>query len=194
MRKYKDDAEGQALAGLLGQENSMLARHASEIVDRFPNAISSSEYLSVAHALMTASDLEKVPVYLDRALSQISDPNVNVTALRSYGLHLINTGKVSEGRSKYEQALTIWNEYPNVTNYFKGYTDTLTEMYWAQTEFGVNNLEASKEHLRKAFQRLNSMPPGPTTSQLRGQVLYTQKIVEQGAPVDPLTVPRPHGD
>lgn len=193
IRKYKDDVEGQSLGGYLNQEHSLLARQASEIVDRFPDKITSSEYFSVAVALMASADVEKVPIYLERALAQTSDPNVKVAILRNFGFYLLNTGQASEGRRRYEQALSIWRQYPNVTSYFKESTDALTEMYWAQTEFGVNNLEAAREHIRKAFQRVNSLPPGPMTSQLQGQVIHTQKIVEQGAPTDPLAAPRPPG-
>lgn len=193
MKKYQGDVEGQALTGFLNQENSLLARQASEIVDRFPHDISASEYLSVAVALMAASDVGKVPVYLDRAISQTSDPNVKVTALRNYGYHLLNVGKATEGRGRYEQALSIWVNYPAVNNYFKTSTDVLTEMYWAQAEFSVNNVEAAKEHVRKSLQRVGSLPPGPMTTQLQQQIFFTQKMVEQGAPADPLAAPRPPG-
>jgi tetratricopeptide (TPR) repeat protein len=193
IRKYKDDSEGQALSGFLTQENSLLARQASEIVDRFPDKIPSGEYYSVALALMVASDVTKVPIYFERALKQTSDPNVKVAVLRNYGFHLLNTGEVTEGRRKFEQALSIWKEYPNVTIYFKGSTDALTEMYWAQAEFGINNLEAAKEHIRKALQQVNSLQPGPMTNQLQNQVIHTQEVIEQGAPPDSLSALRPPG-
>jgi hypothetical protein len=45
IRKYRDDPEGLALSGLLTQENALLARQASEIVDRYPNRSSSSSWM-----------------------------------------------------------------------------------------------------------------------------------------------------
>jgi tetratricopeptide (TPR) repeat protein len=190
-KKYQGDVTGQALIGsLINQENSLLARQASDIVDRFPGYISSSEYLSVSVALMNAADVEKVPRYLERALELTSDPNTKVAILRNYGTLLLNTGQGLEGRRRYEQALSIWGLYPKVTTYFKDSTNAWTEMYWAQAEFGVNNLEAAKEHLRKASQQAAKLPPGPVTSQTQEQITSTGKFIEQSAPADQTTATR----
>jgi tetratricopeptide (TPR) repeat protein len=193
IKKYQGDVEGQSLSGLLTQENSLLARQASEIVDRFPDEITSGEYFSVAMALMAAADVTRVPIYLERALAQTADPNVKVSVLRNYGFYLLSTGQASEGRQRYEQALSIWSDYPNVSQYFKGSTDALTEIYWSQAELGANNIESAREHIRKALQRVNALPPGPMTMQLQGQAQHTQRAIEQGAPADPLAAPRPPG-
>lgn len=195
IRKYKDDPEGQSLSSTLNYENSLLARQASEIIDRYPDEISASEYLSVTAALINAADVSKVPRYLEACLSLTSDPNVRVAALRMFGAYLVNIGKVSEGRHKYEEALSIWHghDYENLPEYFKNSTDTLTEMYWAQVELGINNVEAAKEHIRKSMERTKAMPAGPLTNQLQGQVLYAQKIIERGITSVPPNNPQPLG-
>ena len=176
-KKYKNDPEGQSLSGFIGQENSLLARQASEIVDRFPDEVSAGEYLSVAFALVMAADMEKIPRYLDRALTKTSDPGTKSRILWMYGAHLIQTGKTSDGRRRYEQALNIWRDYPNVADYFKKWTDGFTEMYWAQAEIGVHNIEEAKTHIRKALQHASVLPDSPATSQLRDQILHTQKSI-----------------
>lgn len=189
VKKYQGDVDGQALSGLFSQENSLLVRQASEIVDRFPNDVSAGEYFSVAMALLAAADVAKIPVYLDRALSQTADPNVKVSVLRNYGLFLISTGKTSEGRKKYEEALSIWVSYPSVFKYFKDSTDALTEIYWAQAEFGAANIEAAKEHIRKAQDRVGMLTPGPTTTQLQAQAQSTRSAIERGDTLNPVPMP-----
>ncbi len=179
VRKYKDDPEGLALSGFLNQENSLLARQASEIIDRFPNEISAVEYFSVGLALSTASDLAKVPLYFDRALAKTLDPNVKVAILRNYGLYLMVTGQVTEGRHKFEEALSIWGDYPNVTDFFEKSTNSLTEMYWSQSEANINNFEAARVHIRKALQIAANLPPGPQTDQINSQILYIKNFNEQ---------------
>lgn len=167
----------------------MLARQASEIVDRFPNDVSAGEYFSVAMALLAAADATRVPAYLERALALTADPNIKVSVLRNYGFFLISTGKTSEGRRKYEEALAIWGAYPNVFKYFKDSTDALTEIYWAQAEFSAGNVEAAKEHIRKAQERAGMLTPGPTTLQLQAQAQSTRTAIEQGGPFTPVPVP-----
>lgn len=188
VKKYQGDVDGQALSGLFNQENSLLARHASEIVDRFPDDVSAGEYFSVAMALLTASDVSRVPVYFERALKQASDPNVKVAVLRNYGLFLISNGRTSEGRKRYEEALAIWADYPNVSKYFKDSTDALTELYRSQAEFNSGHAEAAKEHLRKAQERLALLPAGPMTMQLQAQAAATHQAIHRTGP-QPLPLP-----
>jgi tetratricopeptide (TPR) repeat protein len=166
IRKYRDDPEGLALSGLLTQENALLARQASEIVDRYPNEISAVEYASLAHALAVNSDYAKVPLYFERALARTSDPNSKVAILRGYGMVLMTTGQVTEGRRKYEKALSIWSDYPYVSDYFKDSTDAYTEMHWSQAEASINNFEEARVHIRKALAIVGSLPPSPNTTQL----------------------------
>lgn len=180
IRKYKNDPEGLGLSGLVNQENSLLVTQASEIVDRFPDEISASEYFSVAVALINAADVGKVPRYLEHALGKTSNPNIKVAILRNYGTFLIVTGDITEGRRKFEQALSMWRDYPSVTQYFKESTDAQTEMYWSQVEMDANNANSAQEHIQKSLQHLNALPPGPMTMQLQSQILHTQSIIEQG--------------
>lgn len=127
-QKYKDNPEASILSGNLNQENSLLAQQASEIIDKFPSEISASEYLSISLALINAGDFEKIPKYFDSALEITSDPNVKVTILRYYGLYLMSLGETTQGRRKFEEALSIWQDYPNVTEFFKKSTNAITEM------------------------------------------------------------------
>lgn len=179
VRKYKDDPEGLSLSGLLNQENSLLARQASEIIDRYPSEISAAEYQAVGNALAQAADFTKVPLYLDRALARTSDPNTKVAILRSYGFHLLATGQITEGRRKYEEALSIWSRYPDLSIYYKKSADAFTEMYWAQAEATINNFEDARVHIRKSLDIVRSLPPGPQPAQIKTQILHTQAVTEQ---------------
>ena len=179
LRKYRDDPEGLGLSGLLNQENSLLARQASEIIDRYPNEVSGVEYFSVGMALGSVSDFTKVPLYFDRALAKTVDPNAKVAILRNYGLYFMSTGQVTEGRRKFEDALSIWSVYPYVTDYFKKSTNAFTEMYWSQSEASINNFEEAKVHIRKAIELASSLPPCPQTDQINSQFLYTKNVNDQ---------------
>jgi hypothetical protein len=91
----------------------------------------------------------------------------------------MTTGQVTEGRRKFEEALSIWSVYPRVTDYFKKSTNAFTEMYWSQAEANINNFEEARVHIRKALEIASSLPPGPQTDQLNSQILYTKNFNDQ---------------
>lgn len=175
-QKHKNNPQAEILSGNLNQENSLLVQQASEIIDKFPNEISAIEYLSVSLALINAGDLEKVPKYFDSALKITSDPNVKVTTLRYYGNYYMSVGQTTPARRKFEEALTIWQDYPNVTEFFKKSTNAITEMNWAQSEFSVNNIEARNEHIRKSSEIIKSLPSSEFKNNLLLRLNFIQEI------------------
>ena len=190
-RKYPDDFAAEQLTGYYLQETSLIVRQAAEILDRIPDYITAQEYYSVAAALLKASDTGKVSYYMECALAKVSDPNTKVAILRSYADHLLVTGLTIEGRRRYEQALDVWRDYPNLTDYHRVATNAYTEMGWSDSEAFINNIEEAKIHIRKAFELANTLPTGPVTAQLLGQILNTQELIEQRFRDDVQTLPSP---
>lgn len=182
LKNYQNAPELGALTGSINQENSLLARQASEILDRIPEAASASEYYSVAYALMAASDLEKVPRYLGQALAIVSNPNIEVLVLKNFGAYYFNTGQLLNGRKKFEEALSIWVKYPQLPEYYRNVTNIFTEMAWSEQEANINNYIAANDHIYKANQIAQSLPPGPTTSQLQKQVQQLMALIRQNTP------------
>ncbi|NEP17644.1 MAG: hypothetical protein F6J97_12180, partial [Leptolyngbya sp. SIO4C1] len=167
------------------------ALQAAEIAQEIPGEMSASEYYSVALALLYSTSLDRVPMLLEQGIERAENPNEHTALLRLYGSFLMNSGEVSKGRSMLEKALSVWDKYPNTVEYYRKQTNGYTELFWAQTEYAVRNLEATKEHLRKASEIADSLPQGPATTQFAEQLNYFKLQVDQGNLMLPAAIPIP---
>lgn len=177
-KKYRDDPEGLNLTGYLAEENSLLARQAEEIINRFPDEISPGEYFAVGNALRDSGDEVKFPLYMERAIKS-SNPLVKGAALRTLGRYLMVTGSVKEGREKYENTLAMLKDFPDTSAYLRNTEIAHTEMFWAQTEFEINEFEAAKIHIEKAAQTVAQLPANPSKAQLQRRILHARNIIER---------------
>ena len=178
MQKYKSAAEGQALSGMINQENILLATQASELIDRYPNSFEATEYYAIAIALANSNIMGKVPKLFQRAMDLATNSNDYSVAARAYGSYLYSKGEYSEGKRLYAEALNVWNKFPERNSFVVNGTDLVTQMYWSQAEIGVGNKQAAQERLAEARKKLTALPPGPMTDSLKGQIDYTARFIE----------------
>ena len=178
MQKYKGAGQGEALSGMLNQENILLATQAAELMDRYPDSFGSTEYFAVAFALSSSNILGKVPRLFQRAMDLSTTSNDYNAAARAYGGYLYSKGEYTEGKRLFGEALNVWNKFPERNAYVVNSTDLVTLMYWSQAEFGVGNKKPAKDLLTEAKRKLAELPPGPMTESLKNQINYTAQFVE----------------
>jgi hypothetical protein len=178
MQKYKNEASGQALSGMINQENILLATQAAELIDRFPASFTSTEYFAVAGALASSNIMSKVPIMFQRAIDSATTSNDLNVAARSYAAYLYSKGNYTEGKRLYEESLKVWNKFPEQNTYFVNSVELVTYLYWSQADYAAGNKNDAKSRLAEARKRLDNLAPGPYTESLRGQIEYWAKFID----------------
>ena len=151
--------EGAGILDSITAETFVLTVRADEIVRLFPSHISASEYNSVANQLIqTGINLENVPKYFKSAFDKAKSRMDKLATLRLHASFLISSGKLSEGRDIFSDALNISRDYPGIDNIVRTSADLYTEVYWGLAELSVNELKLAEEHLRKSKDKLRQLP------------------------------------
>jgi len=185
IQKYKDSGPGQSLSGMINQENILLATQAANLVKKYPDTFSSTEFFAIASALATSNIVDKVPYLFKTAIEKAETSNDYNVATRSYAYFLYSKGDYTEGRKYYEMALGVWNKFPERNMYIVNSTDLVTLMYWSQAELAAKNVKEAEKLIVQAKDKLAQLSPGPMTQSLSMQVNYTVGLIEQaklGAP------------
>ncbi len=178
LQKNKGTGQGEALSGMINQENLLLANQAAELIERYPKSFTSTEYYAVAFALGNSNMVSKVPAFFVRAMEAASASMDYNAAARTYAGFLYSKGDYTEGKRLYTEALNVWNKFPERNTYVVNSTDLLTFLYWSQSEFAAGNKREAQERLADARKKLTSLSPGPQTEALRSQIEYTAKFVD----------------
>lgn len=178
LQKNKGAGQGEALAGMLNQENVLLATQAADAIERHPDAFTSVEYFAVALSLAASNITGRVPAMYQRALATATSSNDFNSAARAYGGYLYAKGETHEGKRLFAEAMGVWARFPERNAYIVNSVDLVTLMYWSQAELGAGNRDAARARIAEARQRLALLAPGPYTESLRTQLEYTAKFVE----------------
>lgn len=107
LQRYKGSGPGTALSRLMNQVNKLLAIQASELIARYPESFSSTEYFNVADALAASNIIDKVPFHYQQAIARAKFSNDYTVAARAYAGFLYAEGDLSEGEEYYNLALRV---------------------------------------------------------------------------------------
>jgi tetratricopeptide (TPR) repeat protein len=178
LQKNKGTGQGEAISGMINQENLLLANQAAELSERYPKSFTSTEYYAVAFALGNSNMVSKVPTFFVRAMETATASMDYNAAARTYAGYLYSKGDYSEGKRLYNEALNVWNKFPERNTYVMNSTDLLTMLYWSQSEFAAGNKREAQERLTDARKKLAALSQGPQTEALKSQIDYTARFVE----------------
>ena len=178
MQKNKGSGQGEALSGMLNQENILLSTQAAELIGRYPDSFTSTEYFAVAFSLASSNIMGKVPAMYRRAMDSATTSNDFNVAARAFAGYLYSKGDYTEGKRLYAEALGVWDKFPERNVYVVNSIDLITLMYWGQSEFAAGNKLDARSHLDEARKKLAGMPPGPYTDTLKTQIDYTATYVD----------------
>lgn len=185
MQKHKGSGPGESLSSMVNQENILLATQAANLVERYPDSFSSTEYFAIATALVQSNITGKVPSLFNEAIKKAATSNDYNVSTRAYAAYLYSKGDYTEGKQFYEMALKVWDKYPESNMYIVYSTDLVTLMYWAQAELMANNVRGAEELIGKAKEKHSRLQPGPMTDSLGNQIRYAAGFIEQAHAVAP---------
>ena len=183
--KYSDDSEKAAfLSGYINQENSLLAKQAHEIVNRLPpSQVSSTEYLAVGQALLTAYDDESAKNLLRQANKTADTINEELGSLRIYANFLYITGQPEAGKIEYKKAKDAFTQYPMYNDYTQKSSHIETELAWSYSEANIGNISSAMQHVSIAEDIVSTLTPSP------GKELLQKQITQARALFESLTIP-----
>jgi tetratricopeptide (TPR) repeat protein len=190
---YTDTLVVGQLSGLIQGENILLAKQAASIMRDIPERTSASEYALVANAMYNSGLLDLSYQLLREGEARISDANDGVTIYRGQGNMLFLLGQYDEARAAYQRAMDIFERYPSQSAAQRAWTTGLTEMFWAQAEFGQGQCDAARRHIANAAQYAATLDTPGVPNILAQQVAQTQSYIDRCVPrpANTLGVPLP---
>ncbi len=171
-KKYAGDPTAVAfIGGQLNQENSLLAYQAADLIERLPSdKVTAIEIYSVAVALQSSYEVQKAYEMYGLSYDLAADMNTAVAAKRGIANTLYQLGQPEAGRVQFQDALNIFARYTDHNEFIQQTTHVTTLLNWAGAEANAGFMERSKQRIDEAKNIVNSLPSGPFTSQLVGQV------------------------
>ena len=184
LKKYEGDALGQSLSAMVNQENLLLITQTVEMIKRFPDSFSSTEYFAVTMALANSNITKDLPFFYENAITKAENSNDYNVASRAFAGYLFTIGKADLGRKYYDLALNVWSIFPPESQHFVNSTDAHTLMYWAQSESSVSNHHKANEFIDNAIQKAQLLPSSPFKDSLVNQINYSSRMIKQAAARD----------
>jgi tetratricopeptide (TPR) repeat protein len=181
-KKYADDASArQAISQLYNAENTMLVRQAAETAKALPKGkVSATEYYEIGTAMVNAYDFVDALQFFELARNSANGFNDDIGATRSIASVSFILGKVSDGRTAYQQALEIFSKYPGFSQDVKDSTNAFTEITWSGSEAGIGEFALALSHLDRAQAIVQDKRVG--FDQVKAQITAQRQLVNAGVP------------
>ncbi len=179
MQRNKGNAFGESLSGVINQENILLASQLVELIERYPESFSSTEYFAVAFALSNSNIKDNVPYLFENAVNRAKNYNDYNVSARAYAWYHFTQGNYSEGRKLYKRALAVWSKFPENNSFVVNSVDLVTLMYWSNAELSIGNYSEATDLIKRANDSLAKLQPGPMTESLKRQIADIEGRIEQ---------------
>lgn len=166
------------LSAQLNTENLSLSNQADAIITRIENMPSGKgkildvEYITVASALSTSLQQDKARRLLEKAYERSRDAATAAGALRSLATIALFYNEPNKARDYMKKARNIYEDdkYKNDPDINKLFTNTTTEIQWANMELMLNNCTESKKHLEEGIKLKNLIIQPGVGQQFDGQI------------------------
>jgi len=175
-KQYSDDPDAIAfMGGQLNQENALLAFQAAELIQKLPEEqVTAIEVYGVAIALQYSYEIQKANELYNLSYRIAKDFNTAISAKRGIANSLFQLGQPEAGRVEFQDALNIFSKFQNSNDFIQKTTHIATLLNWMGAEASVGNYNIAKTKVEQAESMVRSLPPGPFTDQLKGQVSNAQ--------------------
>ncbi|NMP30061.1 hypothetical protein HII17_00680 [Thalassotalea sp. M1531] len=175
-KKYECDKNAIGFLGAqISQESTLLAKQAAYLAEKLPHdVISSTEYGSIALALQNAYQLNDAEKYYKLAKATSESVNDEVAALRGVANLKLLSGEVELGRMNFNEALKVFDNYPEHNTYTVSSTHIWTYLIWSTAEAGVGRLDFANIRLNEAQQIASQLMLSPGRNLLEGQIAQTK--------------------
>lgn len=175
-KKYADDPNAISfMGGQLNQENVLLSSQAAELIRKLPaDKVSAIEAYSVAVALQFSYQNQKAREMYQLSYELAGDMATAVAAKRGMANILFIGGQPETGRVQFQEALNIFSAYKGYNEFTVKSTHIITLLNWFGAEAGAGFHGQAAQRLKEAEDIAESLPPGPFTNQLKGQILQAR--------------------
>lgn len=173
-RTYADDPLAQRTLGpLLNTENIVLGRQAADLIEELEGEVGAVEYYATAYALALSDQPVAASELITEGLKVAEDP-VNETALlRQDAAIRFSLGDLEGGRRRWQQALEIFDKYPEQNRNFVLATYLFTETSWADAERSQGKCREARAHIAAAEEYISDLPATHPMIAQRAQVEAT---------------------
>jgi len=179
MKRNEGSAVGESLSRMINQENILLASQAAELIKRYPDSFSSTEFFAVASALSQSNIKDNTPYLLDNAIKKAKNYNDYNVSIRTLATYHFTQGNFTEGRRLYKMALAVWNKFSENNPFVIHSVDLDTLMFWSNSELSINNYTGANDLIGRANASLKKLPASPVTTSLARQIADVEKRIEQ---------------
>ncbi len=176
-KKKEHEGDENAIAffaSQANQEGTLLAKQSASIAKKIPpELITSIEYASIAVALQNSYQIDEALTYLSMAKLKVEGMNDEVSVLRGIANLKFISGQPEQGRTEYQEALSVFSKYQGHNEYTIKSTHVWTYRYWAYAEAGIGRLDLANQKLEQAMKLTSTIMISPGRSQLEGQIQQT---------------------
>jgi len=179
--KYGDkNPVALAITSSLTQEQAVLSKQASDVIEILDDDAAATEYLAVATGLIDTGLLAQAQKMLEGAVRASRDAPNEVAALRSLGSLLFRVGDATSARQRYQQAIAAYDKYPDQSRAYVASDRAFTYLGLAISERLSNNCMEAKEAVRRADEEAKKVPNVPVkgAGDLHAQIAEFKALVE----------------
>lgn len=143
------------ISSILNQQNVSLLQQANYLSRELKEElISVNDFITIAVANQRAGFLVEADDFYNKATKKaknISDRYSEAVATRAYANFLFLTGKIQDGRNKYENSISVLQSLPTQgQNDLIPYQLALTHQYWGVSESSINNKDSARINFNNA--------------------------------------------
>jgi tetratricopeptide (TPR) repeat protein len=150
-RNYrKDPVAVQQLSGFTKLENTVLSKQAAELTNRIAEDVTATEYYTISIALENSGFTHQSGELAARGVEAAEDAQEEVELLRLYGNHLFMIGDTKAGRDRYQQAMEVFEHYPEKNSSVVADTHLNTQLFWAEIELNSGQCRQARSHFDSA--------------------------------------------
>ncbi|SIN36730.1 hypothetical protein [Micromonospora cremea] len=146
-----------------GSENLALAQQARGLIERIPDHVSASEYLTVALAFDVSGRSEESHELAQRGLLKPGDALTLISLRRMNAKALYQLGRAREGREQLDVALSLADSLPVQE---RSWAKSSQQIFWSALEKNAGNCVEMAVRGREAERGLKAMPASARRSQL----------------------------
>jgi hypothetical protein len=170
------DEASSGMSGFFNAETELTANQALSVMNRIPDSVTTTEYLTVGAAFVGAGSLSQADELYERALDVAKTPIERISALRSRGELSFFADDVASGRQLFRQARDVFAGETAESASLVALTDAYTEIRWGIAEINVRECEEGRSHVEEAERILEDRPIAvlvPLLDQVRVQLRET---------------------
>lgn len=165
-RTYADDPDARSFFGSAIQaETVLLSQQAADLIDELGPVATADEYQQVAYALANAGTTSRAEAMVDKGLAIADTASTTAGLLRQSAQVRFTVGDLDGGRDRWQDALDVFDRFPNEAAHAMAGSRSFTEAMWASAELFQGNCAEAADHIAKARELAAGVASSPWVDQ-----------------------------